>query len=462
MTLVRSRLPVAGEHAGSYSSLLESNGRFLWNPFTQMQEYLRSEPVIVAGGSGVKLTDVEGAEYYDGNSSLWVNIHGHNRAEINEAIAAQLDKVSHSTLLGMGSIPAIRLAEKLVSIAPGRLAKVFYSDSGATAVEIAVKMAFAYWRRIGRPEKSGMLSFTNAYHGDTVACMSLGGIDVFRADFEPLMMPVGRVPFPDVYRLGGTGEQCAARCLAELEQTLRRQADRTACLIAEPMIQGAAGMVTMPPGFMGGVAALCRAYDVLLIADEVATGFGRTGRMFACEHESISPDLMAIGKGLTGGYLPLAATLATDRIYEAFTGSFEQRKTFFHGHSFTGNQLACAAALASLQLFDSDRLIERTAGSAEVIRAGLSPLRELENVGDIRQLGMMAGVELVEDKAQRRPYARPGRMGMVVCRRARQLGMITRPLGDVVVFMPPLASTADELREMTAMLVRATAEVTAQ
>ncbi|MGH2810648.1 MAG: adenosylmethionine--8-amino-7-oxononanoate transaminase, partial [Actinomycetota bacterium] len=416
MTLVRSRLPVAGEHASSYSSLLESNGRFLWNPFTQMQDYLRSEPVIVAGGSGVKLTDVEGNEYYDGNSSLWVNIHGHNRAEINRAITAQLEKVSHSTLLGMGNIPAIELAEKLVSIAPGSLAKVFYSDSGATAVEIAVKMAFAYWRRIGRPEKAGMLAFTNAYHGDTVACMSLGGIDIFRADFEPLMMPVGRVPFPDVYRFGGTAQECAVYCLSELEKTLQREAGRTACLITEPMIQGAAGMVTMPPGFMGGVTQLCRDFDVLLIADEVATGFGRTGRMFACEHEEVTPDLMAIGKGLTGGYLPLAATLATDRIYDAFTGSFEQRKTFFHGHSFTGNQLACAAALASLELFETDRLIQRTAGSAEVIRAGLSPLRDLDNVGDIRQLGMMAGVELVEDRASRRPYARRRQMGMTVCR----------------------------------------------
>lgn len=440
--------------------LVELNRRFLWNPFTQMKGYFESDPLVIERGEGVRLFDVDGNAYLDGNSSLWVNVHGHNRPELNAAITDQLGRVAHSTLLGIGNAPAIRLAERLVEITPPGLNKVFYSDSGAAAVEIGLKMAYAYWRRVGRPEKAGFLSFRNAYHGDTVGAMSVGGIDVFHDEFAPLLFPVERTPYPNPYRFDGTEQECASDCLARVAGVLERGAGELACVVIEPLVQGAGGMVTMPDGFLPALADLCREHDVLLLADEVATGFGRTGRMFACDHEGVEPDLMAIGKGLTGGYLPVAATLTTDRIYDAFWGEHSELKTFFHGHSFTGNQLGCAVALASLDLFESDRLIERVQLSAAQVADRLKPVSELAHAGDVRQRGLMVGIELVEDRESKRSYPWEQATGMKVCRRARDLGMITRPLGDVVVFMPPLATGAEDLETMTAVLRRAIRGVT--
>src|SRR5262245_1680459 len=274
-----------------YADLLEKNRRFLWNPFTQMKGYLESEPLIVERADGVRLVDVDGRSYYDGNSSMWLNVHGHRKAEIDRAVGAQLGRVAHSTLLGQASVPAIELAERLVGIVPEGLGKVFYSDSGAEAVEIALKLAIGYWRRIGRPEKRMLVSMRNAYHGDTVGAVSVGGIDLFHAEFEPLLFTTRKVSYPYPYRFDGTEAECTAACLAELEADLAAHADETAALVVEPIVQGAAGMIVMPPGFLGEVAALCRRHDVLLVADEVATGFGRTGRLFACEHEDVHPDL---------------------------------------------------------------------------------------------------------------------------------------------------------------------------
>jgi adenosylmethionine-8-amino-7-oxononanoate transaminase len=443
-----------------YAELLERNRRYLWNPFTQMKGYLEGEPVIVARGEGVKLVDANGVEYYDGNSSLWLNVHGHGVAELDEAILRQLDRIAHSTLLGMGNVPAIELAERLVGIAPAGLGKVFYSDSGATAVEIGLKIAFAYWRRAGRPEKQRFLSFSNAYHGDTIGCMAVGGIDLFHAEFGPLLLDVERVAYPDVYRFDGTAAECAAACVSELSDVLERKGGEIACLVIEPLVQAAGGMVVMPPGFLTDVARLCREHDVLLLADEVATGIGRTGEWFACDHEAVSPDLLTVGKGLTGGYLPVAATLATDRIYDAFYGEHEERKTFFHGHSFTGNQLGCAVALANLDLIERDGLLERVRESAALVARRLERFPDLRHVGDVRQQGLMAGIELVADRETREPFAWTDAVGARVCRRAVELGMITRPLGDVVVFMPPLASAEEDLDAMLAILERAIRDVT--
>ena len=417
-----------------------------------MKTYLVSDPVIVARAEGVRLVDVDGVEYYDGNSSLWLNVHGHNRAELNEAIAAQLERVAHSTLLGMASLPALQLAERLVEITPARLQKVFYSDSGATAVEIGLKIAFAYWRRVGRPDKSRFVAFTGAYHGDTIGAMSVGGIDLFHAEFGPLLTECERVPFPH--------DVPEAECLAELEALLRERAGRIACLVVEPLIQGAAGMRTMPNGFLSEVTRLCREHEVLLFADEVATGFGRTGAMFACEHEGVEPDLIALGKGLTGGYLPVAATLTTDAIYDAFYGDFDELKALYHGHSFTGNQLGCAVALASLDLFDRDRLLERVQASARLVARRLEEIAALPHVGDVRQCGLMVGIELVADRATKDPFDWRDGTGARVCARARELGMITRPLGDVVVFMPPLATEREDLEAMLDILHEAIADVT--
>jgi lysine--8-amino-7-oxononanoate aminotransferase len=444
----------------AYEELLELNRRYLWNPFTQMKGFLEEEPLIVESADGVKLRDVHGKEYYDGNSSLWVNVHGHNRPELNEAIAAQLQQVAHTTLLGQSSVPAIQLAARLVELAPASLGKVFFSDAGAAAVEIGLKMAFAYWRRIGRPEKHRFLAMRNAYHGDTIGAVSVGGIDLFHAEFGPLLFPVERVSYPYPYRFEGTGEECAEACLAELREVLERQGEEIACLVVEPLVQAAGGMILMPAGFLRAAADLCREHDVLLFADEVATGFGRTGAMFACEHEGVEPDLLAVGKGLTGGYLPVAATLASDRLYEVFWADFADRKTFFHGHSFTGNQLGCAVALASLELFERDSLVEHVAEQAVDLTALLAPAAELDHVGEVRQLGFLAGIELVADRATKEPFDWTLATAARVCRRARELGLITRPLGDVVTFVPPLAATVDDLEPMASILLQALRDVT--
>jgi adenosylmethionine-8-amino-7-oxononanoate transaminase len=440
--------------------LVAKNARYLWNPFTQMKEFLADDPLIVARAKGARLYDVDGNEYLDGNSSLWLNVHGHCREELNDAIVGQLDEVAHSTLLGLSNVPAIELAERLVHLAPSSLAKVFFSDSGATAVEIALKIAFAYWRRIGRPEKRLFLTMRNAYHGDTIGAVSVGGIDVFHAEFGPLLFPTERVSYPYPYRFDGSVEECAAACLAELRDRLESRGDSIACLVVEPMVQAAAGMIVMPPGFMTAVARLTREHDVLLLCDEVATGFGRTGRMLACEHEGVEPDLLTLGKGLTGGYLPVAATLASDRIYDAFWGDFDERRTFFHGHSYTGNQLGCAVALASLDLFERDGLVDRVAGAAPRLGGLLAPLAECPYVGEVRQAGFMVGVELVADRKSREPLDWRLATGARVCRRARELGLVTRPLGDVVTLVPPLATPDADLEAMASILVRAVCEVT--
>jgi adenosylmethionine-8-amino-7-oxononanoate transaminase len=453
-------MPLAEPSTAAYAELLEQNRQFLWNPFTQMKDYLAEEPVVIERAAGTKLVDVNGVEYYDGNSSLWLNVHGHGRPELNEAIVAQLEKVAHSTLLGMASVPALELAERLVEITPSRLGKVFFSDSGATAVEIGLKVAFAYWRRVGRPEKSVFVAFDDGYHGDTIGSMSVGGIDLFHAEFGPLLFPCERVSFPHVYRFPGSEEECSRASLAEVEALFEAQARRIACLIVEPLVQAAAGMRVMPAGFLAGLERLCREHDVLLFADEVATGFGRTGELFACEHERVEPDLMSLGKGLTGGYLPVAATLASDAIYDAFYGDFTELKALYHGHSFTGNQLGCAVALASLDLFERDQLVAHVQNSSRLVTRGLEHVAALPHVGNVRQCGLMVGIELVADRATKEPFDWRERTGRRVCARARELGMITRPLGDVVVFMPPLASEREDLDAMLSILTQAISDVT--
>lgn len=439
--------------------LAAMNKAHVWHPFTQMKDYNSSDPLIIERGEGIMLYDIQGRAYYDGFSSVWLNVHGHNVPELNQAITDQLTRVAHSTLLGMANVPAIELAEKLVQIAPVGLHKVFYSDAGATGVEIALKMAFQYWHNQGVRGKTSFITMKQAYHGDTIGAVSVGAIPLYHDIFRPMLFPSHVIPYPNAYRQGGAAA-AMEETLSGLRLLLETRAGEIAALIVEPIVQGASGIMVMPPGCLSEMAALCRKHGVLLIADEVATGFGRTGAMFACDLEEVSPDLMVIGKGLTGGYLPVAATLATDQVYDAFYADYEEQKTFFHGHSYTGNPLGCAVALRSLELFEERNIVEGVKVKASFVEQKLKSLMDRPHVGDIRQKGLMVGIELVRDKVSREPYDWTERIGVRTSLRARELGMLTRPLGNVIVFIPPLVSTEAELDAMTDILADAIISVT--
>ncbi|WP_227935308.1 adenosylmethionine--8-amino-7-oxononanoate transaminase [Alkalihalobacillus deserti] len=428
--------------------LIEKSKKHLWLPFTQMKDY-DQDPLMIESGDGIKVKDINGKEYYDGFSSVWLNVHGHRKKELDQAIRNQLEKIAHSTLLGMTNVPATELAEKLIEITPENLTRVFYSDSGAEAMEIALKMAFQYWSNVGKPQKQKFISMRNGYHGDTIGAVSVGSIDLFHHVYGALMFDSFKAPIPNVYRSNSKDpEQCRDECLQALEELLVESHEEIAALSIESMVQGAAGMIVMPEGFLSGVRALCTKYDVLMIVDEVATGFGRTGKMFACEHENVQPDLMAAGKGITGGYLPIAVTFTTEKIYQAFYDDYEKLKTFFHGHSYTGNQLGCAVAIENLRLFESETIVENVASKSKELKTMLEEFNSFAHVGDVRQLGFMCGIELVHDKSTKEPFPSERRIGYKVSLKMRELGMLTRPLGDVIVFMPPLVSTKTELLEM--------------
>ena len=421
-----------------------------------MEEWLRSDVLVIDAAEGNYLIDVEGRRYLDGVSSLWVNVHGHRKGKIDEAIRQQLDKVAHSTLLGLASTPSIELAEKLVRITPRNLAKVFYSDSGSTAVEVGLKIAFQYWRNLGYKDKSLFITLSDAYHGDTIGSVSLGGIDLFHSIFHPLLFHTLSIPTPFPYRYPElTPEQCKEMSLDRLERLIHEHSGHIAAMVMEPLVQGAAGMIVHPEGFLREVWNICRRHEILLVCDEVATGFGRTGRMFAVEHEGVEPDIMCLAKGLSGGYLPLAATLVSEEIFNAFLGSYTDYKTFFHGHSYTGNALACAAACACLDIFEEERVLETAQDKIQLLHEELeAQVAPLPWVGDLRQCGFMVGIELVADRSTRKAFPVELRMGARVTQDIRKAGVILRPLGDVVVLMPPLSLTADEIR----YLVSATAQ----
>ena len=395
-------------------SLADTDHRYLWHPFTQMKQWLAEEPVIIAAGEGAVLRDVAGKEYIDANSSIWTNLHGHRHPQITQAIKDQLDRIAHSSFLGLSNVPAIELAERLSKLTG--LPRVFYSDDGSTAMEVALKMAVQYWQHRGQPQRQKFVAFTDAYHGDTIGAVSIGGIHLFHETFKPLTF--------EVLRAGN---------IADLKKLL---SDEVAGVCIEPLIQGAAGMRLWPTGMLREVRRLCR--DTLLIADEVMTGFGRTGKMFACEHEGVTPDLMAVAKGLTGGYLPLAATLATEEVFNAFLGEYAEFKTFFHGHTYTGNQLGCAAALANLKIFEDERVLEKLQGQIGALRSKLEMCRRLPGVVEVRQCGFIGAVEVG-------PYRLEEQMGIRICRALRERGILTRPIGNVIVIMPPYCITEAQL-----------------
>jgi adenosylmethionine-8-amino-7-oxononanoate aminotransferase len=420
--------------------LNELDRRHLWHPFTQQQGWVDDPAPVIARAEGTTLFDTDGHAYIDGVSSLWCNVHGHRHPAIDAAVRAQLDRVAHSTMLGLTHAPAIELAARLAGLAPAGLTRVFFSDSGSTAVEVALKMAFQWWAQRDDPaaaRRRGFVCLRDAYHGDTLGSVSVGGIDLFHACYEPLLFGARQVDAGDVGQLAALFEA---------------DGGEIAAMIVEPLVQGAAGMLVHPPGYLRAVRELCDAHGVLLICDEVATGFGRTGRMFACEHEGVAPDLMCVAKGLTGGYLPLAATLATERIYAGFLGAHEEWRTFFHGHTYTGNPLACAAALATLDVFEADRTLDRLGPKIGLLGRLLDDLvAPLAAVTDVRRRGFMVGIELGGHPAA-------ARMGHQVTLAARRRGAIIRPLGDVVVLMPPLAIAHGELRRLVEITAAAITE----
>jgi adenosylmethionine---8-amino-7-oxononanoate aminotransferase len=411
----------------SHDELIRLDREVLWHPFTQQQGWCEEEPLFVDHADHTTLFDSEGNAYIDGVSSLWCNVHGHRHPAIDLAIKDQLDRVAHSTMLGLSHEPAVRLAKRLVDLAPDGLTRVFYSDSGSTACEVALKMAYQFHHQRGEWWRAGFVCLENSYHGDTLGSVSVGGIELFHSLYRPLLFDVHRARPGDV---------------EHMRALLEEHGDRIAAVIVEPLVQGAAGILVHPDGYLRAVRELCDEFGVFLVCDEVATGFGRTGTMFACEQEGVTPDFMCLAKGITGGYLPLAATLTTERVYEGFLGRHEQFRTFFHGHTYTGNPLACAAALASLSIFEHERTIERLQAKIALLRELLDAhVRPLAAVKEVRQRGFMVGIELHE-----RPVTE--RTGHRVTLEARARGAIIRPLGDVVVLMPPLSIEASELRRL--------------
>lgn len=455
---------MSGHKSGEWR---QRDRKVLWHPFTQHGLWEDEDFPVIERGEGLYLFDADGARYLDGVSSLWLNVHGHGRTEIDTAIRDQLERIAHSTFLGQSHPPGIELAEKLVEISPPGLDRVFFSDNGSTAMEIALKMAYQYWCQSDppRPEKKYFIKLENAYHGDTIGSVSLGGIDLFHQTYRPLLFPTIAAP-STVCRPCRAGQERAKRCvsgsgcLAEMERVLQERAHEIAGVVIEPVVQGAAGMIVQPEGFVAGVAGLCRRYGVLLIADEVAVGFGRTGSMFACLSQGVSPDLMAVGKGLSGGYLPIAATLAKGEVFGKFLGPVHSEKTFFHGHSYTANQLGCAAALASLGIFEKENTVDNVKARARQAAEWLERIAALDHVAETRQAGLMIGIGLEQDPEGMVPYPAELMIGRRAALEARKRGLIIRPLGDVVVVMPPLCVSEGVLDQIMGITMESIGKVT--
>ncbi|HYE31401.1 MAG TPA: adenosylmethionine--8-amino-7-oxononanoate transaminase [Methylomirabilota bacterium] len=442
----------------------------IWHPFTQMQDWVTREPIIIASAKGAMLRDVHGREYFDGNSSIWTNLHGHNHPAINAAINRQLRQVAHTSALGLANEPASILASRLVQSvnAPNAkpwLGKVFFSDDGSTAIEVALKLSYEFTRRT-RPEKPRFLAVDGAYHGDTIGAVSLGQIGIFHSAYKGLLFKSDKVPAPYCYRCPFNkaaperrdareyrmcGFECASRFERKVESAKRAGRPYTG-FVFEPVMQGAAGMIAQPKGWLSRVTAAARAHGAQLLADEVMTGFSRTGPLLACHKEQVAPDFVALAKGLTGGYLPMAATLTSQEVFNAFLGKYEEFKTFFHGHSYTGNQLGSAAALASLDLLKASGASMKRQRLTDSLAAELATLWRLENVGDIRQEGLIAGIEIVRDWRTKAPFDLRERAGIRVCEALAKRGVLTRPIGNVIVVMPPYCATPQQLRHYMAAL----------
>lgn len=438
--------------AADTAQLREWDNQHVWHPFSPMTAYREEGAPIITEGRGFHLQDSDGRRYIDGISSLWCNVHGHAVPEINDAVRQQLDRVGHSTLLGLSNDVSIQLARQLVEITPDGLNKVFYSDSGATAVEVALKAVYQYHQQKAHPEpqRTTFLCVGNAYHGDTLGSVSVGSMDVFHRAYRHLLFPTVSVPSPVATRVepGYTRQTWLQHCFDRVEQLIAQHHETAAGFVIEPLVQGAAGILVHPPGYLKHVRACCDRFNIPLIADEVAVGFGRTGTMFACEQEGVRPDVMCMAKGITGGYLPLAATLTTDEIYSAFLGRPSEGRTFFHGHTYTGNPLGCAAALASLKLFFDNDVLANGVRNAEILTDKLADLADHPHVGEVRQKGTMVGIELVRDRDTMTPFEAEIRLGHQVTLEGRRRGIIIRPLSDVIVLMPAPAMPGELVSDL--------------
>ncbi|MFT5206795.1 MAG: adenosylmethionine-8-amino-7-oxononanoate aminotransferase [Candidatus Omnitrophota bacterium] len=434
----------------------------IWHPFTQMQEWVPESMVVIEKGKGSYLYDTDGKKYLDGVSSLWCNVHGHQHPKLDQALSKQIKKVAHSTFLGLSNVPAIELSQELIAIAPKGLKRAFYSDSGSESTEIALKMAYQYWQHRGERKKKLFLKLENAYHGDTVGAVSIGGIQLFHDIFKPLLFKTLSVKAPHRYGDNFKGSDTAyAKLYADkVEAILKKRHANIAAMIVEPLVQGAAGILVHPRGYLKRIRQLTKKYNVLLIVDEVATGFGRTGKMFACEHENISPDILCIAKGLSGGYLPIAATLTTEKVYQTFLGKYEEYKTFFHGHTYTANPLACAVSVANIRLFKSENVLAKAQSRIEYLAKCLTTIIDMPHVADIRQCGFMVGIELTQNKLSRKPYTLEQKMGATVCERARKYGVLIRPLGNTIVLMPPFSFSLKQIHELVEVTRLSIQEVT--
>jgi adenosylmethionine---8-amino-7-oxononanoate aminotransferase len=479
---------------GRQALIAQLDRRYVWHPFTQMRDWLKNDPIVIVSAKGANLRDARGRSYLDANSSIWTNLHGHRHPKLDAALRSQLKKIAHSSALGLANEPAALLAQQLVSaanppplkrharLAPARLEKVFYSDDGSTALEVALKLAYETCRRTTGNPQPRFLSLTGAYHGDTVGAVSLGHIDLFHKAYQGLLFRSDQVMAPYCYRCpfnrarpecadARTYRQCRWECVDQVAARLERQHRRGAPyagLVVEPLMQGAAGMIPQPQGWLGRVAELARANKTPLIMDEVMTGFGRTGpgpgvdqssNLFACHNEKVQPDYMAVAKGLTGGYLPLAATLVRQSVFDVYLGEYDEFKTFFHGHSYTANQLGCSVALASLKLLQSSRSIQQRQSVQQTLAEQLELLWEHPCVGDIRQVGLIAGIELVRSRVDRAPFHLRERAGIRVCEAMTRRGVITRPIGNILVLMPPYCCTAKQVCTMVTVMREALDEV---
>lgn len=437
--------------------LIQKDLKYIWHPFTQMKDCEINPPIIIDRGQGVYVWDKDGNRYIDAISSWWVNTLGHCHPRLNEALKRQVDRIEHVLLAGFSHEPAIELAERLVNLTPEKLTKVFYSDNGSTAVEVALKMAYQYHFQTGKPEKTKFIALKNSYHGDTIGAVSVGGVDVYHKVYKPLLFEVYQADSPYCYRCpaGQDKNTCGIECLGSVRRILEAHSHEIAGIIVEPLVQAAGGMIVYPAAYLAGIRKLCDEYGVLLIDDEVAMGFGRTGRMFAFEHAGIVPDILCLAKGLTAGYLPLSVTMATEEIYQAFYDDYDRLKTFFHGHSFTGNPLAASVAVENLKILEEERIIESIQPKIKVLQENLERFREFDCVGDIRGIGMIGAVEIVKNKETKEPYRFEERIGNKIYKNALSRGAILRPLGSVVYFMPPYPITEGEIEQVVDIAIAA-------